>query len=129
MSCVTGWPTAAALCTAALAAPMRPFNWNGAGPKPRMMNVPLPYAEAVHQAFVVGAEIVAANEQAVRMWMAVQIHVLRFSERGFHGVVAAGLVGRIPEVRRRSRGDVQIVAFLHELRIFELAALCRRARV
>src|SRR4051794_37228418 len=65
ISCVTGWPLSAALCTASLVPPPRPFNWNapvggppragaasggggggggGTGPNPRTMNVPFPYA-------------------------------------------------------------------------------------
>ena len=41
ISCVTGWPTPAALCTASLAS-RRPFSWKGSGPKPRRMKLPLP---------------------------------------------------------------------------------------
>jgi hypothetical protein len=43
ISCVTGSPGPAALFTAEFA-DHRPFNWKGAGPNPRTMNVPLPYA-------------------------------------------------------------------------------------
>src|SRR5262245_3215414 len=43
ISCVTGSPGPAARFTAELA-DHRPFNRKGAGPNPRTMNVPLPYA-------------------------------------------------------------------------------------
>src|SRR5215467_6857368 len=43
ISCVTGCPWPAALFTAPWAVP-RPFIWKEAGPKPRTMKLPLPYA-------------------------------------------------------------------------------------
>src|SRR5262245_34743157 len=43
ISWVTGWPGPAAFLTAGFAAGGRPPIWNGAGPKPRRMKVPLPY--------------------------------------------------------------------------------------
>jgi hypothetical protein len=45
MSCFTGWSLPAALLIAAFGSGLRALTANGAGPMPRTMNVPLPYAE------------------------------------------------------------------------------------
>ena len=102
---------------------------NTPGPNPRTSALPSPYATQYTNAHLIGAHVVAADEDPVRVRVAVQLHELGLEERRLHRVVAARRVRRIPERRRRTGRHVERVAFLHELRVVEHPPLPGRARV
>ena len=61
---------------------------------------------AVEQRRLVRAEVVAGDDDAVRVRMVVEVLVLGLAERRLHGVVAARRSSGLPVRRRRAGGDV-----------------------
>src|SRR5215469_8341043 len=82
----------------------------GAGTKAAYDESPVAISRTVEVTLAVGSHVVARDENAVRMWMAVQVHVLGLGKGRFHSVIARGLVGGIPIGHSRTRGDPDGVA-------------------
>src|SRR5580658_5996257 len=72
---------------------------------------------AIQLGLVIGAQIVARDENAVRVWVVVEVHVFCFSKGGRNSVVAGGLIRRVPEAGCRARDHLQYVARLAQLRV------------
>src|SRR4029450_4431817 len=60
-----------------------------------------------------------ADEYSVRVRVIVEVHVLGFVERRLDGVIAAGLVRRIPVRDRRARRHAEVLGITRELRAFQ----------
>src|SRR5580693_9116153 len=72
---------------------------------------------AVQIALFVRFQTCSSDNDAVRVRMAVEIHVLRFVKRSLHGVVASGLIRRIPVRDRRTRNDMERSTFISKFRV------------
>src|ERR1700730_17299017 len=66
---------------------------------------------AVEKTLLGCSQVIAGDDNAVRVRMTVQVHVLWLSERRFYRVVAGRFVCRIPICYRRTSGEAQHIAF------------------
>ena len=106
MSCVTGWPGPR---------PCGRRRWprRGAvhlerrGAEAADDEVAVAVRRAVELGLIFGTHIVAADQDAVRVRVSVQVHVFRLGERRLHGVIAGGFVVRVPVGAGGAGGDVE----------------------
>src|ERR1700684_4466478 len=83
----------------------------------------------IQLAVLIGPQLMAGDENAIGMRMAVQVHVFRLSECGRYRVVASRLVGWIPVLRSRAGGDVQHTALLGQLGVIDRLSRLLRSGV
>ena len=119
ISCVTGWPLPAALCTAAFGFAAPAVHLERRRAEAAHDEGAVAVGRAVEIALLGRAQVVAGDHDAVRVRVIVEVHVLRFVERRLHRVVAGRHVGGIPVGDGGTGGDVQDLAVRGELRVVQ----------
>jgi hypothetical protein len=67
-------------------------------------------SRAIEVALLAGTQVVTGDHYAVRMRVAVEVHILGFVEDRLDGVIAGGFVGRVPVGDGRAGNDMEAFA-------------------